>query len=137
MFKIVKMRNCMKLISIKYVSVYIVALCISTSSLASGLNGSYTIDRSKAASTSNYTSMRDADSDLVYGIRANGTGANGPGVNGAVTFNFADGVYPDTYFLLSNIKGTSSSNTITFQSASKDSSKVILAYDNNGGTFLA
>ena len=100
------------------------ALMMVTSAHAQ-LSGTYTIDPSRAASASNYTSFNDADSDLVYGSRANGATANGKGVNAAVVFNVADGSYNEQIqFTL--IKGSSSTNTITFQSASGDSSKVIV-----------
>ena len=39
---------------------------------AGGLKGTYTIDKTKAASASNYISFNDADSDLSYGSRASG-----------------------------------------------------------------
>jgi hypothetical protein len=56
------------------------------------LSGSYTIDASKSASSTNYTSFNDAVNDLLNGSRSSGT-ANGPGVSGAVTFSVATGSY--------------------------------------------
>ena len=96
------------------------------------LSGTYTIDKSKAASGTNYTSFNDADSDLTYGSRANGATANGPGVSGATVFNIADGKYKEQV-TIPHIAGASATNTITFQSASGDSSKVIL-YTTKSGT---
>ena len=58
-------------------------LLTTTTAKAAGLSGSYTIDPTKAASSTNYTSFNDADSDLIYGSRANGATANGAGVSGA------------------------------------------------------
>jgi PKD repeat protein len=55
---------------------------------------------------------------------------NSSGVNGAVTFTIADGTYSGTLSFGSGISGASSSNTITFKSASGDSSKVIITSTN-------
>lgn len=91
------------------------------------LSGTYTIDTSKAASSSNYKSFAAAVSDLVNGTRSDGGTANGAGVSGAVVFKIADGVYSEQV-TIDSIPGTSASNTVTFQSSSGDSSKVILTY---------
>ena len=100
-------------------------ILFSVTSFASGLKGTYTIDPSKAASATNYTSFNDADSDLVYGSRSGAGTASGPGVRGAVVFSIADGSYNEI-LTIPSILGASAKNTITFQSASKDSTKVIL-----------
>ncbi len=92
---------------------------------AAGLNGKYTIDKSKPATSTNYLSFNDADSDLTYGTRASGAIVNGPGVVGPVVFEVANGSYHEN-LRIGRISGTSSKNTIEFRSASKDSSKVIL-----------
>ena len=92
---------------------------------ASGLSGKYTIDKAKAASSTNYTSFNDADSDLLYGSRSSGGSANGPGVTSAVIFDIADGLYNETVDITA-IPGATATNTVTFRSASKDSTKVIL-----------
>ena len=94
------------------------------------LHGSYTIDPSKKASASNYTSFNDAADDLLKGVRSVGS-ANGPGVSAAVTFNIADGMYNERVTITS-VKGASGKNSITFQSASGDSSKVILMDSTTG-----
>ena len=88
------------------------------------LQGSYTIDSTKAASTTNYQSLKSALADLKKGIRLDGGKSSGPGVSGSVTFEIADGIYTvqDT---VPFIKGVSSKNRITFSSTSGDSSKVI------------
>ncbi|MCX6351808.1 MAG: PKD domain-containing protein [Bacteroidetes bacterium] len=88
------------------------------------LSGTYTIDPSKSASSTNYTSFTDAVGDLMTGSRSSGT-ANGPGVKAAVVFHIADGTYDETVEL-DSLLGTTKTNTITFESASGDSSKVIL-----------
>ncbi|MCX6351016.1 MAG: hypothetical protein NTX03_04040 [Bacteroidetes bacterium] len=95
-----------------------------TNTLKAQLSGTYTIDASKSASSTNYTSFADAVGDLMSGSRSSGT-ANGPGVKGAVKFSVADGTYDETVELDSTL-GTTSTRTITFESASGDSSKVIL-----------
>ena len=93
---------------------------------AGGLKGSYTIDPSSSASATNYTSFSDAASDLISGTRSAGT-VNGPGVTGAVVFKVSNGSYNEQVEF-SAITGATSTNTITFTSASGDSSQVIL-YD--------
>ena len=100
---------------------------------AGGLNGTYTIDKTKPASASNYISFNDADSDLTYGSRASGGTANGAGVSGPVVFNVADGIYYEQLTVVPKT-GASATNTITYQSASKDSSKVILTDTITGGS---
>ena len=55
------------------------------------------------------------------------TDLNTNGVNGAVIFNVAPGTYIEQ-FTLSNIVGTNSVNTITFQSSNGDSTSVIIQY---------
>jgi hypothetical protein len=97
-----------------------------SSAFATGFKGTYTIDPGKPASLTNYISFNDADSDLVSGKRSSTTKVNGPGVKGAVIFNIADGIYHESVEF-NYITGTSSTNTINFQSASKDSSKVVLS----------
>ena len=110
------------------IRLYILSSIAFFSSLAlsaSGLKGTYTIDHSKAASATNYISFNDADSDLTFGSRASGGSVNGAGVSGAVIFNVADGLYNEQVEI-DAISGVSSTNTITFKSASGDSSKVVL-----------
>ena len=118
---------------IQYSFILLISFLVHGIANASGLNGTYTINAKKAASASNYTSFNDADSDLVIGWRANGATANGPGVSAAVVFNIANGLYNETLDLKA-ISGTSSKNTVTFQSASGDSSKVILM-DSSVGSY--
>ncbi len=91
------------------------------------LNGTYSIDPGVAASSKNYKNIKSAISDMVSGKRSDGGTANGSGVSGAVVFKIADNTYTGP-FMIDRINGTSSSNTVTFQSKSGDSSKVILTY---------
>lgn len=91
------------------------------------LSGSYTIDPSSSASSSNYKNITSAVSDMLNGTRTDGGTANGKGVTGAVTFSIANGSYNEQ-IAITAVTGASSTNTITFQSKSGDSSKVILYY---------
>ena len=109
---------------------------IVTNAHAIGLSGSYTINPSKSPSSTNYTSFNDADSDLVYGARANGASANGPGVTAAVVFNVTAGLYVET-LEIPYISGTSASNTITFQGVKGDSTKVVLQWPAGTGSWTA
>ena len=93
----------------------------SFSCSASGLKGTYTIDPSGSGAT-NFISFTDAVVEL-----------QDSGVAGPVIFNIADGVYYESPYLDSAIKGTSATKTITFQSQSLDSTKVIV----NGGSYFA
>jgi hypothetical protein len=81
-----------------------------TLSFATGLRGTYTIDNS--GSTADYTSFRAALKAL-----------SDSGVSGNVIFNIADGTYHESVTIPA-ITGASDTSTITFQSASMDSSKV-------------
>ena len=114
-----------------YALLVMLSLGLAQSVKAAGLSGTYTIDPTKSASSSNYTSFNDADSDLIYGSRASGGTANGPGVTGATVFNVANGTYVESLDV-PYIAGTSASNTVTFQSKALDSSKVILSWSAGG-----
>ena len=78
------------------------------------MKGTYTIDP-LGSGTTNFVSFQDAIQQL-----------KDSGIVNAVVFNVADGNYYGNLILDSSIKGVSASNTITFQSNSMDSSKVIL-----------
>jgi PKD repeat protein len=75
------------------------------------LNGAYTIGSGK-----NYASFTAAVNDMIT-----------RGICGAVTFKVDDGTYAEQ-ISLPQITGSSSSNTISFESASGDSSKVLLSF---------
>ena len=89
------------------------------------LKGAYTVNPSIAASATNYKDPGSVASDLDSGKRRDGYTPNGPGVNGPVTIQISDGNYY-THLHLAKISGASTTNTITFTSQSKDSSKVVL-----------
>ncbi len=93
-------------------------------SLAFGqLSGTYTINPSGSGST-NFTSFTNAVNALAKS-----------GISGPVVFNVADGTYMEQ-LTIHAIKGSSSTNTVTFQSASRDSSKVILT-DTSGNNLYS
>jgi hypothetical protein len=64
-----------------------------------------------------YTTINDAVESLEI-----------QGVNGPVVFNIADGVYEEQVEI-NQISGTSETNTVTFQSESRDSSRVTLIHE--------
>ena len=75
------------------------------------LNGSYTI-----GSDANYPTLNAAVDSLVSN-----------GINGPVLFNIKNGNYNEQ-IIIPEIDGSSSNNTITFQSESNDSTQVIIYY---------
>ncbi|MCF8347080.1 MAG: right-handed parallel beta-helix repeat-containing protein, partial [Bacteroidales bacterium] len=82
--------------------------------------GTYTIDPAGGAFdpgvNNNFLSFNDAIDTLIN-----------RGISGEVTINVADGLY-DEAFTISAIPGSGPTNTVTFQSASTDSSKVYLNF---------
>jgi hypothetical protein len=85
-----------------------------TSTICTGLSGTYTI----AASGADYTSVAAAVSDLAN-----------CGLNGAVTFNIAAGTYTGAINIPA-IAGASATNTVTFNGAGAAST--IITYDGSG-----
>ncbi len=78
---------------------------------ATTMSGTYTI----GGTTPDFTSFGNALTALYSG-----------GISGPVTFNVAPGTYTEQVTFNGNISGSSSVNTITFQSATGDSTSVIL-----------
>ena len=78
--------------------------------VGAGLTGTFTI----GGATPDYSTFRDAVNII-----------NNNGVCGATLFNVRDGYYNES-FTINKIKGSSAVNTVTFQSQSLDSSKVII-----------
>ncbi|MCX6352165.1 MAG: hypothetical protein NTX03_09920 [Bacteroidetes bacterium] len=99
--------------------IFLTCLVRFTTLIASPMSGIYTINPS-GSGTKNFTSFTSAVKML-----------NDSGVNGAVFFNITDGYYNEQ-IEISKISGASASNTITFQSQSKDSTKVILDWKKTG-----
>ena len=83
---------------------------IAVLNFKTGLSGTYNV----GGTSPDYNTLKDAVTDL-----------NKRGMCGAVTFSIRDGYYRGQ-LVMNSIVGASSTNTITFQSASKDSSKVII-----------
>ncbi|MEX0966560.1 MAG: T9SS type A sorting domain-containing protein [Bacteroidia bacterium] len=88
-----------------------------TSIMAQPLNGSYSIDAGMATGGTNYQTFNDAVSDLT---------ANG--ISGNVIFNIASGTYTEQV-TIPWISGTSPTDSIIFQSATGDSTDVVLTYN--------
>lgn len=89
------------------------------------LNGSYTIDPTKASSSSNYRNWASAVGDLLNGSRTDGGSAQGPGVSGPVTISVYDTSY-NAAIEITAITGASFTNTVTFKSAGGDSTKCVI-----------
>ncbi|MBI1184326.1 DUF5011 domain-containing protein [bacterium] len=92
------------------------------SAVAAGLSGKYTIG---SGSGYDYSSVSAAASDLMTN-----------GVSGPVTFSIADGTYSGQVTLSKYISGSSSTNTITFEGQSGDSSKVIITNSSSRTIYL-
>ena len=115
-----------KLLFTSFGKVSFAIVCLFLSLAAKGqLNGKYTIDSLKPASSTNYQTFNSAIADLEAGVRLDGGTPNGSGVSGPVVFNVANAIYHEQ-MMIPYIRGTSDTNNITFQSASGDSSKVVL-----------
>ena len=86
------------------------------------LSGTYTIDPAGGSfATKNCKTFKEAVDSLLSPTQ---------GVSGPVVFNIADGTYNEQ-IQLNQISGASAINTITFQSASLDSTKVNLTYSSS------
>lgn len=86
-----------------------------------GLSGTYTVNPT-GSGTSNFISLNDA---LVA--------LEDRGVCGPVVFSIADGLYQEQ-LLLQNYPGLTSTNNVTFQSASNDTAAVEVRFSNSTGT---
>ncbi len=90
-----------------------ISLLLKINDLSAQLSGNYTLDP-QGSGTSNFTSFKMAVDSLT--IR---------GVSGAVTIEVSAGTYSERVSI-KPVKGASAKNRITFTSADKDSSKVII-----------
>ncbi|MFC2096296.1 right-handed parallel beta-helix repeat-containing protein [Bacteroidota bacterium] len=95
------------------------------------LNGTYTINPGEESSEGNYQDFESAIQDIEDGIRNDGGPANGWGVSGPVVFEIADGDY-EVSLSIGQINGLTLTNTLTFQSASHDSTAVRLYHTIEG-----
>jgi len=91
-----------------------------SSPLCVQMSGVYTINP-LGSGGSNFTSFTAAVNELECA-----------GINSPVTFNVADGFYNEQVYI-STILGASASNTVVFQSASHDSSKVTIESNGTSG----
>ncbi|GAA4335373.1 PKD-like domain-containing protein [Flaviaesturariibacter amylovorans] len=98
--------------------------------LATPLSGTYTINASAPASASNFRNIASAVAFLTGtgGRTDGGPGNSAPyGVSGPVQFQMAAGTYNEVV-TIGAIAGASSSNTITFQSASGNAADVTITF---------
>lgn len=108
------MKSCFPPYNRTFIKIFaLIFLVLPGSLLAQPLNGSYTI----GGTTPDYTTLTNA----VTALTSNG-------VNGPVIFNIASGTYTE-HVSIPVITGASATNTITFQSASLDSSTTIISYN--------
>lgn len=91
------------------------------------LGGTYTIDASKSASSTNYKSFSAAISDLSKGSRTDGGTPNGAGVKGSVVFIVASGTYNEQ-LVIPTINGVSATNTITFDGGVGNAASRVITY---------
>ena len=109
------MKKQIQSIVLRLALILIFGLSLNNAFAAKGMKGTYTIDP-KGSGGKNFKTFYDAFNRLVDS-----------GVVGPVVFNIANATYLyDNVYVNYGISGTSSTNTITFQSASGDSSKVRL-----------
>ena len=106
----------------------VIVLLVTSFAGYSQLSGTYTVDPSSSATSSNYLTISDVCTDLSYGYRSDGGPANGSGSSGAVDIKIYDGTYNENPNL-QYVSGSSGGGTITFESNSGDSSKVIITYN--------
>lgn len=108
----------------------IAAISVSFSAFAVRLSGSYTIDPSAPASTTNFQNFASAVTYLTSAaVRTDGGASNAApfGVSGPVTFNVAAATYTFTSALIiDTIPGSSSVNTITFTGGTGNASSRVL-----------
>jgi parallel beta-helix repeat protein len=92
--------------------IIVLSLIFSSNYLFAQLSGSYTV-----GSGGDYPTLQAAANDLMS-----------QGVNGPVTMNILSGTYTE-HFEIYTILGTSSSNTVTFQSAAGNADSVLITYN--------
>lgn len=95
----------------KYLLLPLLLLSLQLTTQAQCLNGIYTI----GGTSPNYTFVSDAVKALYNG-----------GVCGPVVFNIRPGTYTDTLFFRDSIPGSSSINTVSFQSGTGQNKDVVL-----------
>lgn len=99
------------------------------------MSGTYTINPAAAASCTNYQDFASAISDMIAGSRSDDNDyRHDGGISGAVVFEVANGTYTEVVTITVAIPGASSSNTVTFRSASGDPVDVLLQTPNTATT---
>jgi PKD repeat protein len=99
------------------------------------LNGTYSIDGTKTASSTNYRTFASAIFDLTSagGVRPDGGPRNGPSVTGPVIFTVAAGTYTEQIDL-NPVTGTSTTNTVTFDGGAGNASSRIITHNSFSNT---
>ena len=99
--------------------IFSLAILLSTRILGQ-MTGTYTVDPLSTGgfAAKEFTSVKAAVDSLLL-----------QGISGAVIINIADGEYTEQINMSHAITGSSAANTITFQSESGDSSKVIIKWN--------
>ncbi len=90
------------------------------------LSGSYTIDPTKSASSTNYQNWASAIGDLLSGSRTDGGSTQGPGISASVNFTVYDTIYNANPIEITAITGSNPSRRIVFKSAGGKSSKCMI-----------
>ncbi|RYY87013.1 MAG: right-handed parallel beta-helix repeat-containing protein, partial [Chitinophagaceae bacterium] len=120
------------------VLVLLTGLLASAAAFATPLSGTYTINNSQVASASNFRNFVSAVAYLTgVGSRTDGGPANSApfGVSGPVVFQVNAGTYTEN-ISIGAVAGSSSSNTITFQSASGTASGTSLVSPGTPAAFI-
>ena len=102
-------------LGLSLIKTWTLILLLPCTAFGQPLSGIYSI----AASGGDYSSITSAVNDLVLN-----------GVNAPVVFNISTGTYPEQV-TIPEIGGSSAINTISFQSASGDSTDVVIQYSAN------
>lgn len=106
------------------VEVYCGAL--SPSNCSGQMSGTYTINASLSASCTNYQDFGSAVSDMVYGTRSDDNDyRHDGGISGPVVFEVATDTYLEQ-ISIAEIPGASTTNTVTFRSATLSNADVML-----------
>ena len=105
--------------------IFVSGLLLMSAKSYGQFKGTYTID----TTGSNYTSNPSGTGGYNYkSFTTAAWNLAKYGVSGVVIFNAASGTYAEQVTIGAAISGASSTNTITFQSASGDSTKTIIQY---------
>lgn len=99
---------------------------IPPSACSGQMSGTYTINASLPASCTNYQDFASAVSDMILGSRTDDNGfRHDGGISGPVVFEVAPGTYYEQISIV-EIPGASTTNTVTFRSATLSNGDVML-----------